>query len=100
MRGKLFKLSARVSSSTPDAIEPVLRKWVKKGSVTRVSNEFIVVAELEGPSAKELNRSLLTELRRAEKRTRLRSEWTRDDMTERFFDYVLKRTEKAQKTKK
>jgi hypothetical protein len=49
-----------------------------------------------GASAKELNRSLLSALRRAEKRTRLRSEWTsKDGVTERYFDYVLKKTTKS-----
>ena len=45
-----------------------------------------------GESAKELNRSLLSALRRAEKKTRLRSQWTAPDGTvERYFDYVLKK---------
>ncbi len=54
--------------------------------------EFTVNAELEGTSAKELNRSMLSELRKAEKRTRLRAEWTAGSVTERYFDYVLKKT--------
>jgi hypothetical protein len=34
-----------------------------------------------------------TALRKAEKRTTLRAEWTSDDGTsERFFDYALKKT--------
>jgi hypothetical protein len=46
---------------------------------------------MEGASAKELNRTLLSALRKVEKRTTLRAEWTSDDGTsERFFDYVLK----------
>ena len=48
---------------------------------------------MEGTAAKEVNRTLLSALRRVEKRTRLRAEWTSDDGTTfRFFDYVLKRT--------
>lgn len=48
-----------------------------------------------GGSAKELNRTLLSELRRAEKKTRLRAEWASDNgTTQRFFDYVLKKTSK------
>jgi VWFA-related protein len=58
-----------------------------------VGDEFIVEAEMEGRSAKELNRSLLSALRRVEKKTRLRAEWTsKKNTTERFFDYVLKKT--------
>jgi hypothetical protein len=87
-----FKLKARVSSSNPRAIQPVLEGLVTQGSVTRAGEDFLVEAEMEGTSAKELNRSLLSALRRIEKRTRLRAEWTCGKNTERFFDYVLKKT--------
>jgi hypothetical protein len=44
-------------------------------------------------SAKELNRMLLSALRKVEKRTTLRAEWVSADGTsERFFDYALKKT--------
>ena len=45
---------------------------------------------MEGSSARDLNRLLLTELRRVERRTRVRSAWTIGASTERFFDYVPK----------
>jgi hypothetical protein len=92
---KRFRLMARVSSSNPEAIRPVLRKLVTKGSVKKAGEEFIVEAEMRGANAKELNRSLLSALRRVEKKTKLRAEWTSDDgTTQRFFDYVLKKTAK------
>ena len=95
MVNKHFKLTARVSSSSPQAVKPVLQKLVTKGSVKEAEGEFLVEADMEGGSAKELNRSLLSELRRAEKKTRLRAEWTSENGTiERFFDYVLKKTSK------
>jgi len=50
---------------------------------------------MTGPAARDLNRSLLSALRRAERRTRLRAEWTAGGMTERFFDYVPKGTRPA-----
>jgi hypothetical protein len=51
---------------------------------------------MEGASERELNRTFLFALRKAEKRTTLRAEWTSDDGTsERFFDYVLKKTIKG-----
>ena len=50
---------------------------------------------MKGSSARELNRHLLSELRRAEKKTRLRAEWTCEGITERFFDYVPKGTRSA-----
>ena len=51
---------------------------------------FEVETELTGESARDLNRRLLSEMRNAERRTRLRAEWTADGVTERFFDYVPK----------
>jgi hypothetical protein len=87
-----FRLFARVSSASPDAVAPVLRKLVQKGSMDRRGDEFTIETEMEGTDAKELNRTLLSALRRAEKRTRLRAEWTSDDgTTYKFFDYVLKK---------
>ena len=85
-----------MSSSNLQAIKPVLEQLMKTGSVKEAKDEFIVEAEMAGDSAKELNRSLLSALRRAEKRTRLRAEWTSGDgTTQRFFDYVLKKTTKT-----
>ena len=91
-----FSLRARVSTENPAAIQPVLTRLFPHGTVTRSEDgrEFVVDGALDGPSARDLNRSLLSELRRAEKRTRLRSEWTGPEAIERFFDYVPKGTQK------
>jgi hypothetical protein len=92
-----YSLHARVSTDNPVAVKPVLIRMVSHGTVTQSENghEFVVDGVLDGSSARELNRSLLSELRRAERRTRLRSEWTSEVATERFFDYVPKGTLKA-----
>ena len=93
MATRRFRISARVSSDSPKTVKPVLEKAVGKASVTEANGEFLVEAEMEGDSAKDLNRSLLSALRKVEKKTRLRAEWTADDGTiERYFDYVLKKT--------
>ena len=76
-----------MSSANCPAIEPVLRA-LAGGSVTRTAGGFHVEATMTGPSAPDLNRSLLSALRRAERRTRLRAEWTACGLTESFFDYV------------
>ena len=90
---KRFKLTARVSSSNPQAVKPVLLRLITNGTVKEAGGEFLVESDVQGATAKELNRSLLSELRRAEKKTRLRAEWTSGSgTTERFFDYVLKKT--------
>ncbi len=50
---------------------------------------------MQGESARELNRTLLSALRRVERKTRLRAEWKSGNTTERFFDYVPKGSQKA-----
>lgn len=93
MTSRRFRVVARVSSVNPKAVGPVLEQVFAKGSVKESEGEYVINGELEGGTAKELNRSLLSALRRVEKKTRLRAEWTADDGTvERFFDYVLKKT--------
>jgi len=91
-----FKLSAHVSSDDPPAIKPVLEQIIAdKGTIKETDQGFDVEAELEGESARALNRLILSELRRAEKHTRIRAEWTSGDTVEKFFDYALKGTRKA-----
>jgi len=87
-----YTLHARISTENPSAIEPVLARMVSSGTVTRTEDgqEFVVEGTLDGSSARDLNRALLSELRRVEKRTRLRAEWTGQGTVERFFDYVPK----------
>jgi hypothetical protein len=99
---KSFVLSATVSTDNPAAISPILKRLIGKiGSVKKASSdnarhkgkgEFVVRAVMQGNSSKELNRELLSALRKAEKKTRLRSEWASGGTTERYFDYVLKKT--------
>jgi hypothetical protein len=91
-----YSLHARISTEDPAAIQPVLIRLIPRGTVTRSEDgrEFVVDGVLDGASARDLNRSLLSELRRAEKRTRLRSEWTGPEAVERFFDYVPKGSQK------
>lgn len=87
-----FTIRARVNTENPSAIRPLLRRLFPAGTVTLTGDpkELVLRGELEGADARELNRSLLTELRRVEKRTRLRAEWTSEGTTEKFFDYVSK----------
>ncbi len=95
MTKKKFMLSARVSTDNRQAIKPILEELVPKGSITSTDEGFLVEATMYGESARELNKTLLSALRRAERKTRLRSEWTSGRTTERFFDYVPKGSSKA-----
>jgi hypothetical protein len=92
MQAKNFKLEARVSTDSPALVKPILEKLITRGTVKPggAPDEFLVVAEMTGASARDLNRSLLSVLRTAEKKTRLRAEWTSAGVTEKFFDYVPK----------
>ena len=90
-----FNLKARINRSAARTIRQALDQLAAKGSVRKDGDEFVVEGEMEGASAKELNRTLLSALRNVEKRTTLRAEWTSGDTTERFFDYVLKKTIKG-----
>jgi hypothetical protein len=95
MTKKTFTLMARISTENPQAIKLALEELVSKSSITRTEEGFLVKAELSGASARELNRTLLSVLRRVERKTRLRAEWKSGDTTERFFDYVPKGSRKA-----
>ena len=88
-----FTVHARVSTENPPAVRAILRRLFPAGSVTLTGDpkELVVQGEMEGADARDLNRTLLTELRRAEKKTRLRAEWSFEGTTEKFFDYVPKR---------
>ena len=95
MQEKKFKLSATVSSANPSAVKPVLERIVgSNGTAKPTSDGFEVNAVFKVENARDLNRVLLTELRKAEKKTRLRSEWASEDTAEKFFDYALKQTKK------
>jgi hypothetical protein len=92
---RTFKLSAHISSDNPSAVGPVLERLISgKGKIKALQDGFEVEAVLKGETARDLNRMLLSELRRAEKRTRIRAEWTSDSTIEKFFDYVPKGTRK------
>lgn len=88
---KTFKLVATISSDSPAAIRAPLERVIgSKAKIEPTDDGFRVEATLSGESAKDLNRQLLSEMRRAEKKTRLRAEWTSGGVTEKFFDYVPK----------
>lgn len=86
-----FHLVARISSESVSTLRPILSSILPGVSVRSDGVDLVVEGDLEGSSSKDLNRSLLSALRRVEKRTRIRSQWTGPNgVTERYFDYVLK----------
>lgn len=89
MTSSSFQLIADVSSASPAAIRPILDA-IRDASIVATSDGFHVEATFPGTDARELNRELLSALRRVERRTRLRAQWTAHGMTHRFFDYVPK----------
>jgi hypothetical protein len=96
MTEKKFKLSATVSSANPSAVKTVLERIIgNNGSIKPAGGGFEVAAEFKGESARDLNRMLLSEMRRVEKKTSIRSQWTSEETAEKFFDYALKQTKKV-----
>jgi len=88
---KPFTLKATVSSDNPSAVKTVIEKFIgTTGTVSQKADALEISAVLGGESARELNKALLSEMRRAEKKTRIRSEWSSGDTVESFFDYVPK----------
>lgn len=85
-----------MSSDNPSAIRPVVERIIgSNGSVKPADEGFQVEADLEGKSARDLNRMFLSEMRKVERRTRLRAEWTAEGVREKFFDYVPKGKKKT-----
>lgn len=85
-----LQLDARISSDSPDAVGRLLVTKFGAGALSRDGSEWAVRAEVESASARDANRELLSELRRVERKTRLRAEWTAGGSIQRFFDYVPK----------
>ena len=90
MAKKVFELTANVSTENPQAIRRVLEELVEHGTVTPAEDGLEIKAKMIGESARDLNRTLLSALRKVEKKTRLRAEWAFGKTVERFFDYSLK----------
>jgi len=85
----MFRLNGNVSSENLTAVGPVLAQLVD-GQVTSTPDGWHLDGQMEGDDARDVNRRLLSALRRVERRTRLRAEWTAGGVTYRFFDYSLK----------
>ena len=92
-----FKLSATVKSENLDGVRaPIENLLGPEANIERNDDGFKIDALVAGESAKDLNRQLLSEMRRVEKKTVLRAEWTWGGVTEKFFDYVPKGTRKME----
>jgi hypothetical protein len=89
MRVARFRFSADVSSENLDGVGQVLR-GLADCEVTGTPDGWHVDGFMEGEDARDVNRRLLSPLRRVERRTRLRAEWSGEGSVYRFFDYALK----------
>jgi hypothetical protein len=88
-----FKLHARVNRADAATIRRALADLAAEADITQERDEFIIDATADGQSAKDLNRRLLSALRKVHKRATLRAQWTSPaNLTESYFDYVLKKT--------
>lgn len=96
---KSFRLRATISSADPHGVHAPLAEFLgRNAKIVRTAEGYAIeAAEIVGVDARELNRRLLSAMRRIAQGTRLRSEWTADGATERFFDYVFVKTRAQRK---
>jgi hypothetical protein len=87
-----FNVIADVSSDNLAAVRPVLLHIIDGAAITDTADGLHVRGIMDGTDARDVNRRLLSALRQAEKKTRLRAEWTAGGQIHRFFDYVPKST--------
>lgn len=88
--------TGEVSSNDLAAIRPVLTQMVGDAAIAEIYDGLHVQGVMDGADAGEVNHRLLSALRRAEKRSRLRAEWTSGGgYVCRFFDHVPKSTRVA-----
>jgi hypothetical protein len=71
----IIQLCARISTEGPKLIKPVLKEILPKRKITSRDEGFLINATMQGKNVRELNLSLLSALRRIERKTSLRSEW-------------------------
>ena len=90
-----FRLVVEVNADEASGLRQVLEAAIPGAQILEVEGGFHVEGTLRGDSARDVNRSLLSALRRVQHKTRVRSQWTRHGITERFFDYVPKGTSSA-----
>lgn len=85
-----FELNGEVRSQSPNRVHAALKELLPEARIEETELGLSVHAQVPGQSAQELNRTLLSALRKVERRTTVRAEWTSSGMVERFFDYVFK----------
>ena len=69
-----FKLSATVRSDDLDGVRAPLETFLgAHANLERTEDGFKIEAAIDGDDARELNRQLLSELRKIENKTRLRA---------------------------
>ena len=88
MGDRHFLLAAQIRTTEHAAVQVVLADLIPQSAITTTEEGLRVEGEVEGTSARDLNRLLLSAVRRIDRRATLRAEWTTAGITERFFDYV------------
>ena len=78
-----FSVIADVSSEDLAAVRPVLLHMIERAAVTSTADGLHVRGIMDGTDARDVNRRLLSALRQAERKTRLRAEWSGDGYVHR-----------------
>jgi len=90
MGERQFTLVARIRTTDHAALGAVLANLIPHGVIIPTPEGFRVEAALEGASARDLNRMLLSALCRLDRRATLHAAWTSEGITEHFFDYTAR----------
>ena len=96
MGERSITLAARIRTTDPAATRAALTTIFPNGVVTPTAEGYRVEATLEGASARDLNRILLSAFRRIDRRATLHAAWTSEGTTEHFFEYTARGTRSAQ----
>ena len=81
-------LRARVISDSPEIVGRFLADTFGAATISSDGADWVVRATIDGKNAREANRTFFAQLKRVERKTHVRTEWTHAGVTERFFDYV------------
>lgn len=96
MDERKFALVAGIRTTDRVGIQVGLAEILPHGIITPMDEGFRVETVVEGTSARDLNRTLLSALRRIDRRATIHAAWTIDGITERFFDYTTRGTGSTQ----
>jgi len=90
MRSIRFQLDAEVRGANQRDVLAAARSLLPGAEIEETELGFTARRQIEGESARDINRAVRSALRRVDRRTTLRAGRTSGGTVERFVDYVPK----------